>query len=364
MSCRVLSAGYARSPGLITVPDISADAMSGLLHRRLTLLVISLGSLVLGCGGSDSNTGTPPGTIAIAKTSSNSGDAQSGTVGQPLAAPLNVIVTENGTTSAGNTVVWATGTAGGSVNPASAVTDANGIASSTWTLGNVSGSQTTSATLSGAAGSPVTFTATAAPGAATSLAKAGGDNQNGQVGTQLATAVQAKASDQFGNGVPGVDVLWAASRGSVSAGTVPTDAGGVSAVNVTLGNTAGPIIITATAGTLTGSPLTFNATAAAGTPAPTTAAVSVGDIFFTSGHNGTSNPAVDTVAVNGTVTWTWAPTEALAHSVQSSSAPSFTSSAIQTGSGKTYQFTFTTPGTYQYDCAVHGTLMTGRVVVR
>jgi plastocyanin len=99
-------------------------------------------------------------------------------------------------------------------------------------------------------------------------------------------------------------------------------------------------------------------------PAPTTAAVTVGDIFFKSGLNGSSNPAVDTVAVNGTVTWTWATTENLPHSVQSMGSPSFTSSVIQTGSGKTYAFKFTTPGTYQYDCAVHGTMMTGTIVVR
>jgi plastocyanin len=34
-----------------------------------------------------------------------------------------------------------------------------------------------------------------------------------------------------------------------------------------------------------------------------------------------------------------------------------------TGSG-TYAVTFTAPGTYQYDCAVHGKLMTGTIVVR
>jgi len=100
-----------------------------------------------------------------------------------------------------------------------------------------------------------------------------------------------------------------------------------------------------------------------GPPAPTTAAVTVGDIFFKSALNGSSNPAVDTVAVNGTVTWTWATTEALPHSVQSTGSPSFTSSGILTGSGKTYQFTFTAPGTYQYDCGVHGQMMTGRIVV-
>ena len=89
----------------------------------------------------------------------------------------------------------------------------------------------------------------------------------------------------------------------------------------------------------------------------------MGDIFFKSALNGSSNPAVDTVAVNGTVTWTWATTEALPHSVESTGSPSFTSSGILSGAGNTYQFTFTAPGTYQYDCAVHGTMMTGTIVV-
>jgi plastocyanin len=89
----------------------------------------------------------------------------------------------------------------------------------------------------------------------------------------------------------------------------------------------------------------------------------VGDIFFKSGHNGSSNPAVDTVAVNGTVTWTWAAGETLPHSVQSLGTPSFASSAVQSGAGKTYSFMFMTPGTYHYNCAVHGNLMTGTIVV-
>jgi plastocyanin len=72
---------------------------------------------------------------------------------------------------------------------------------------------------------------------------------------------------------------------------------------------------------------------------------------------------VDTVAVNGTVTWTWATSEALPHSVQSTGSPSFTSSGIMTGAGNTYSFTFTAAGTYQYDCAVHGQMMTGTIVV-
>jgi hypothetical protein len=89
----------------------------------------------------------------------------------------------------------------------------------------------------------------------------------------------------------------------------------------------------------------------------------VGDIFFQSGHNGSRNTAVDTVAVNGTVTWTWGTGESLPHSVQSLGSPSFTSSGIQTGAGSTYQFTFATAGAYNYNCGVHGNLMTGTIVV-
>jgi plastocyanin len=101
-----------------------------------------------------------------------------------------------------------------------------------------------------------------------------------------------------------------------------------------------------------------------GTTAPTTANVIVGNIFFQSEHNGTRNPAVDTVATGGTVTWTWTGTGSIQHSVQSVGSPSFTSSAVLAGEGQTYSMVFSTAGTYQYDCAVHGTAMTGTIVVQ
>ena len=92
--------------------------------------------------------------------------------------------------------------------------------------------------------------------------------------------------------------------------------------------------------------------------------VTIGNIFFRSGHNGTQNPAIDTVAAGTTVTWTWTDTGSESHSVRSEEQPSFTSSGILTGNGMTYTFTFTTPGTYHYDCAVHGDAMTGTIVVQ
>ncbi|MFN0098762.1 MAG: Ig-like domain-containing protein [Gemmatimonadaceae bacterium] len=94
--------------------------------------------------------------------------------------------------------------------------------------------------------------------------------------------------------------------------------------------------------------------------APLTANVNVGpDNFFRSPRNSSQNPAVDTVAVGGSVTWAFL---GGLHSAQSTGSPSFTSSA-NLASG-TYAFTFAAVGTYTYNCAVHGDQMTGRIVVR
>jgi plastocyanin len=98
------------------------------------------------------------------------------------------------------------------------------------------------------------------------------------------------------------------------------------------------------------------------TPGPV-GSVTVGNNFFRSAHNG-SRPATDTVAVGQTVTWTWTSTGSVAHSVQSQGTPAFTSSAILTGNGMSYSMTFTAAGTYHYDCAVHGSAMSGTVVVQ
>jgi plastocyanin len=88
----------------------------------------------------------------------------------------------------------------------------------------------------------------------------------------------------------------------------------------------------------------------------------VGNTFFQSDHNGTRNPEIDTVAINTTVTWTWVNTGATGHSVRSQGPPSFTSSAVQAGNGETHTASFSEPGTYEYDCEVHGSAMTGRIV--
>ena len=83
-----------------------------------------------------------------------------------------------------------------------------------------------------------------------------------------------------------------------------------------------------------------------------------------SGRNGSVNPAVDTVAVGASVTWTWTNTGNVSHGIQSLGSPSFPTGTVLTGDGKTYRVTFNAAGTYQYDCLVHGTMMPGTIVVQ
>lgn len=98
-----------------------------------------------------------------------------------------------------------------------------------------------------------------------------------------------------------------------------------------------------------------------GGPAPDSVMVSVGNNFFRSARNGSMNVAVDTVAVGGKVVWNWA-SGLVPHNVASLGTPSFRSSDVITGYG-TYSTSFNMPGTYRYNCAIHGNLMSGTIVV-
>lgn len=99
----------------------------------------------------------PATTIAL-----SAGNAQVGQVSAALATALAVLVTDaNGDPVAGETVAWQVGAGAGTVSGATSVTDADGIASITWTLGPATGPQVVTAGVDGLTGSPVVFTATA-----------------------------------------------------------------------------------------------------------------------------------------------------------------------------------------------------------
>ena len=313
--------------------------------------------LVVSCGGGSSSGPPPPPTNTIAATG---GSGQTDTVLATLSTPLAVKVhDQNNNPVSGVNVTW-TAPTGGKVNGSTSVvtaTDASGAASVTLALGTTAGPQTATASASGATGSPVSFNETATPGHPFSLALSSQSSTSGSPSSTLTYSVITQ--DQHGNGVSGVTVAWAATfgGGSVTPPNNATGADGIASTQHQLGPAVGEDTVTATAGTLQGSPVKI---AAVIQTFATTAAVDVGDNFFKSSHNASENPAVDTIAVGGQVTWTWV--GAVGHSVHSTGSPTFTSSTIQ-ASG-TYSFTFNTAGTYQYNCVVHGNAMTGTVVVK
>ena len=92
--------------------------------------------------------------------------------------------------------------------------------------------------------------------------------------------------------------------------------------------------------------------------------VHVGNLFFQSGHNGTQNPAVDTIAVGDSITWRWVSSGN--HSIQSTGDAnhSFLNSTVITASGSSYTLVFRKAGTFPYQCGVHGPSMSGMVVVQ
>src|SRR5439155_702687 len=96
----------------------------------------------------------------------------------------------------------------------------------------------------------------------------GGTNRSATAGTAVAVGPSVIVHDANGNPVAGVAVTFAVASGggSVTPTTpVATGAAGIAAVTSwTLGPTAGPNTLTATSGTLTGSPVTFTATGPTG----------------------------------------------------------------------------------------------------
>src|SRR4051812_37720457 len=129
--------------------------MTPLRSIRSWTMVGLLAAVTLRCGGDNV---APPTATTIAAVS---GDGQHGSVGQTLASPLVVKVTDaSGDPVSGVDVQWAV-QGGGSVSAATVTTGSDGLASVQRVLGPDAGDETTSATVSGLEGSPVTFTSTA-----------------------------------------------------------------------------------------------------------------------------------------------------------------------------------------------------------
>ncbi|MDQ6829022.1 MAG: Ig-like domain-containing protein [Gemmatimonadota bacterium] len=194
-----------------------------------------------------------------------SGDAQTGTVGTSLAAPLVVKVADAFGNVVSGVPLAFTLTGTGALAPGTATTGANGQAQTALTFGNDAGGRTV--TVSGAGLTSVTFAETATAAAAATVAKVSGDAQTGIAGRTLAAPFTVIVKDAFNNVVPNATVTWTATGGNGAsiAATSTTNASGNASATLTLGTVIGAYGATASvAGVAT--PAIFTATATAGPP--------------------------------------------------------------------------------------------------
>ncbi len=191
--------------------------------------------VTVSCSSDVSAPGVAPTTLAV-----SSGDAQAGIMAAKLAEPLAVRVTGLDLQPVPNVQVTFTVTSGGgSVGHSLATTDANGIATTSWTLGSGAGAtrQSVAARFVGFSGPTVRFSANA--GAV--VTKVQGDSQAGEVLEVLAQDPAVVVHDALGVPVEGITIRWGvlAGRGIVSTGESVSDAAGYASSSWTLGPTVG-----------------------------------------------------------------------------------------------------------------------------
>jgi Domain of unknown function (DUF1929) len=198
--------------------------MTRLRQLRYPTLAVLLAAATLRCSDN-----TQPSTATSIEEAS--GNEQFGIVGQELASPLVVLVTDqNGDPVEGVAVQWDAQGAG-SVSPETVETGSDGLASVARVLGPTPGVQTTTASVSGLDGSPVTFVATATDGETPILAMQTQPSSAAQSGVAFAVQPVVQLKDPEGNNLPqsGLDVTAAIVGTGTLGGTVTqsTDGSGL-----------------------------------------------------------------------------------------------------------------------------------------
>ncbi|HYC32176.1 MAG TPA: invasin domain 3-containing protein, partial [Gemmatimonadales bacterium] len=193
--------------GVVTFTDLSIRGSPGtrtLIFAARNFASTTSGPVALGVG-------------AAASIEAVEGGGQSATVNTAVAvAPAVVVRDVDGNGVPGVPVAFTVTGGGGSVAGGATVTGSDGIArAGSWTLGTATGENTLRARVNGAdlTGNPVTFSATATAGAA-STARSTITAEPASIttsGGSSASTITVTARDQFDNPVPGVAVTLAAS---------------------------------------------------------------------------------------------------------------------------------------------------------
>lgn len=303
------------------------------------LLTLCAITLLASCGGGG---GEPDTTLKIEKWPP-SGDNQTDTVGLTLPQVIRVKVTVGGQVSAGHMVHFD----GGDLGTDSMLTGADGIATSSWTLNGNLGTQSVTASLDSAEGSPLTFHATAVAGTPVMLKIASGDSQIAVINAFFSQAAVVRLVDQFGNGVPGQYVHFS-SDGivSITADSIITGPTGLAALGMQATGTNGVSLVTASFGSVSGSPLTFHALVA-----QVIDTVLITDSLYT--------PSSVSIPTGSAVVWRWI---SGTHSVTPDSVGAFPATDVYSAPHSFGPVYFASPGTFTYHCTVHAG-MTGTISV-
>jgi plastocyanin len=311
--------------------------------RRASSTIAML-SLLCSCGGGGGDTGPNPGPTA-SKLAFSMQPGGTSTGGAITPAVRVTVQTSSGITATSSTdpitIAIGSNPGGGALSGTTVVNAVSGVADFSDLSIDAPGAGYTltasSGTLTGTTSTPFNIF-----GPATQISKSGGDNQDAATSAAVDTPPSVLVRDAANVPVPGVPVTFAVGSGG---GTVtPTSAvntgqDGIAAVTSwTMGASAGQNTLTATATGLTGSPLTFTATAE--------------NIVTINVVNNQFQPASKSVSVGTKVRWVWG-AGAGPHNI----APDATEpprSGEPVSAPFTYEHTFNTPGTYMYYCEVHG----------
>ncbi len=193
-------------------------------------LVFALAVVAIGCSGEPN----VPGTDALA-TLTITGVQSTHVAGEKVTVAAKAARNDS-RPFADLSITFVSG-AGGTADPATAITDANGVTTTTWTVPVAVGIAELRAK-SGTTASRVTTEVKAA--AAARINKLSGDAQEGIEGELLPTVVRISVTDVFGNAIAGRAVTFAvtAGGGSVATSSATTAADGTASTAWRLGGDA------------------------------------------------------------------------------------------------------------------------------
>ena len=216
------------------------------------------------CGETSVNLPLPAARVDVVP-----GAVLSGGAGQLLPDPIEVRVFGSDDQTLPGAAVTFSASNGGTVNPATATTDGDGLARTRWTLGQTPGQNVLTVT-AGSVSTTITATGTAGPPA--SVSAVAGNNQAAPAGSVVPIAPSVRVVDGFGNVVAGAAVTFTvlSGGGQVTSGLTVTNAQGIATVGSwRLGPSAGAQTLAARveANGVSNNPVVFTATGLAGPPA-------------------------------------------------------------------------------------------------